>query len=69
MSIGEKITNLRKRLKLKQGDMAKMCKMSQSMLSRIEKGYKDPTIKMLQNIANVTDSVLLVQFVDRTEIE
>lgn len=52
MNIGNAIKELRNRKGLKQTEFAKKCGLSQSYLSSIEKGRKEPTLNILKQIAN-----------------
>lgn len=52
MNIGTAIKNLRQQKGLKQIDFAVKCGLSQSYLSSIEKGRKEPTLSILKQIAN-----------------
>lgn len=55
MNIGKAIVKLRKAKKLSQGDLAKICKISQTSLSQIEKGYKKPRTTTLKKISKALD--------------
>ncbi|WP_350284627.1 helix-turn-helix transcriptional regulator [uncultured Croceitalea sp.] len=52
MNIGSAIKNLRKQKGFKQTEFADKCGLSQSYLSSIEKGRKEPTLSILKQIAN-----------------
>src|ERR1700754_4202992 len=52
MDIGNAIKNLRQQKGFKQTDFAVKCGLSQSYLSSIEKGKKEPTLGILKQIAN-----------------
>ena len=52
MNIGNAIKDLRKQKGFKQTDFAARCGLSQSYLSSIEKGRKEPTLNILKQIAN-----------------
>jgi len=52
MNIGKAIKDLRQQKGLKQTDFAIQCGLSQSYLSSIEKGRKEPTLNILKQIAN-----------------
>jgi transcriptional regulator with XRE-family HTH domain len=52
MNIGNAIKELRQQKGLKQTDFAVQCGLSQSYLSSIEKGRKEPTLSILKQIAN-----------------
>ena len=66
MNIGNAIKDLRKQKGLKQIDFADMCGLSQSYLSSIEKGRKEPTLSILKQIAKELSSPMpvLVFFVN-----
>jgi len=51
MNIGKAIKNLRQQKGFKQTDFAVKCGLSQSYLSSIEKGTKEPTLTILKKIA------------------
>lgn len=51
MTIGETITKVRKDKDIKQKDLAASCNISQTYLSQIEKGFKIPTIDVLERIS------------------
>ncbi len=52
MNIGNAIKNLRQQKGFKQTDFAVKCGLSQSYLSSIEKGRREPTLSILKQIAN-----------------
>lgn len=52
MNIGNAIKSLRQQKGYKQTDFAVECGLSQSYLSSIEKGRKEPTLTILKQIAN-----------------
>lgn len=52
MNIGNAIKDLRQKKGFKQTDFADICGLSQSYLSSIEKGRKEPTLTILKRIAN-----------------
>jgi len=60
MNIGKIISETRKKKGLKQIELAKLCNMSQSYLSNIEKGNKDPHLSTLRNISSALDVPLPV---------
>jgi len=51
MNIGNAIKDLRQQKGFKQTDFAVECSLSQSYLSSIEKGRKEPTLSILKQIA------------------
>lgn len=53
MGIGDNIRNLRKAQHLSQGELARDVNISQSMLSQIEKGIKNPSLIVGCEIAKV----------------
>lgn len=52
MKIGKAIRDLRQQKGIKQVDFAEKCGLSQSYLSHIEKGTKEPTLSILKQIAD-----------------
>lgn len=52
MNIGNAIKELRQQKGFKQTDFAVKCGLSQSYLSSIEKGRKEPSLSILKQIAN-----------------
>lgn len=52
MNIGNAIKGLRKQKGFKQNVFAEMCGLSQSYLSLIEKGKKEPTLNLLKRISS-----------------
>lgn len=52
MNIGNAIKELRKQKGFKQNNFAEMCGLSQSYLSLIEKGKKEPTLGLLKQISS-----------------
>ena len=55
MQIGRAIKELRQERGLKQNEFAERCGLSQSYLSHIEKGTKEPTLNMLKQISSALD--------------
>lgn len=53
MSLGETISQLRKEAGFTQGELAEACNLSQTYLSQIEKGKKEPTWTSLNKISDV----------------
>jgi len=51
--IGEKIKNRRKILKITQPDLAELAKISVNTLYKIERGEGNPTLDVLEKIADV----------------
>lgn len=60
------ITDIRKRLGIKQGELAKRAKMSQGFLSQIERGERSMTLKRQRDIAEAL-GVKPHELVDFTE--
>ena len=52
MNIGKAIKDLRKQSGFKQVEFADKCGLSQSYLSSIEKGNKEPTLSLLKQISS-----------------
>lgn len=55
MHIGKAIKDIRIKKKIKQGDLANACNISQSYLSLVEKGDKTPSSQLLEKISKVLD--------------
>jgi len=71
MNIGNAIKDLRQQKGLKQADFAVKCGLSQSYLSSIEKGRKEPTLSILKQIANALSipmPVLIFLSLDKEDI-
>ena len=71
MNIGNAIKDLRQKKGLKQTDFAVECGLSQSYLSSIEKGRKEPTLSILKQIANALSipmPVLVFFSIDQEDI-
>jgi len=71
MDIGSAIKNLRKQKGFKQTEFADKCGLSQSYLSSIEKGRKEPTLSILKQIANtlsIPTPVLVFFAIDQEDI-
>lgn len=62
MNIGNAIKELRKQKGFKQIDFAEKCGLSQSYLSLIEKGKKEPTLSLLKQIASTLSMPLPILF-------
>ncbi|WP_300025010.1 helix-turn-helix transcriptional regulator [uncultured Maribacter sp.] len=72
MNIGNAIKDLRIRQNLKQQQFADKCGLSQSYLSSIEKGRKDPTLSILKQIADgleIPTPVLVFFALDQEDID
>ncbi|OIQ19316.1 MAG: hypothetical protein BM557_06325 [Flavobacterium sp. MedPE-SWcel] len=72
MNIGNAIKDLRQQKGLKQIDFAVECGLSQSYLSSIEKGRKEPTLSILKQIANALSipmPVLVFFSIDQEDID
>lgn len=72
MDIGSTIKNLRKQKGFKQTEFAEKCGLSQSYLSSIEKGRKEPTLSILKQIANtlsIPTPVLVFFAIDQEDID
>ncbi|WP_306351075.1 helix-turn-helix domain-containing protein [Flavobacterium sp. '19STA2R22 D10 B1'] len=71
MDIGNAIKDLRQQKGFKQTDFAVKCGLSQSYLSSIEKGNKEPTLGILKQIANALSipmPVLVFFSLDKNDI-
>ncbi len=71
MNIGIAIKNLRQQKGLKQIDFATKCGLSQSYLSSIEKGRKEPTLSILKQISgalSIPMPVLVLFSLDKNDI-
>ena len=71
MNIGNAIKNLRLQKGFKQNDFAMKCGLSQSYLSSIEKGRKEPTLTILKQIAetlSIPTPVLVFYSLDEEDI-
>ena len=71
MNIGNVIKELRLERGFKQNEFAEKCSLSQSYLSLIEKGTKEPTLAMLKRIASnlsVPMPVLVFFSLDKNDI-
>ncbi len=55
MSIGENIRRIREKKGLAQAYVADQAGISQAMLSQIEKGYKDPSMRTGKRIADILE--------------
>lgn len=72
MNLGNAIKDFRLKKGYKQVELATMCNLSQSYLSSIEKGRKEPTISVLKDIASVLSipvPVLIFFSLDQDDIE
>lgn len=71
MNIGKAIKGLRLEKGLNQLDFAKKCKISQSYLSLIEKGRKEPTLGLLKQISSTLSiplPILVFLSIDKDDI-
>lgn len=72
MQIGYKIRELRQKKGFKQVEFAKSCGLSQSYLSLIEKGKKEPTLSILKRVASILEvptPVLVFLSLDKSDID
>ena len=51
-SIGSQLCDARKRARLTQVQLAKKTGIDQAVISRVERGHANPTLTLLQNLAN-----------------
>ena len=68
MEVGKKIKELRKQKKWSQEKLAAEAGISQSALSAIERGIKQPTVETLNNICNALN-ITLVDFFSKEKTE
>ena len=61
-SLPERISYLRERRNLTQGELAKAANVSQSTIAHIENGNKDPSLSTLKKIAEALDVHMAVLF-------
>ncbi|MEM8506698.1 MAG: helix-turn-helix transcriptional regulator [Bacteroidota bacterium] len=72
MQIGNTIKELRQKKGFKQVEFAESCGLSQSYLSLIEKGKKEPTLSILKRIASILGvpmPVLVFFSLDKDDID
>ncbi len=72
MQIGNTIKELRQKKRFKQVEFAESCGLSQSYLSLIEKGKKQPTLSILKKIASILEvpmPVLVFFSLDKDDID
>lgn len=72
MHIGNAIKDLRQKRGFKQNEFAEKSGLSQSYLSLIEKGVKEPTLSILKQIATVLEipmPVLVFFALDKDDVE
>ena len=62
MDLGEAIKTRRKKLGLSQGDLAKLCQITQPYLSMIEKNKKEPNLSTIKILSEKLDIPLPVLF-------
>lgn len=62
--IRDVLVELRERKSLTQTELAQKMSKTQALISRIEAGKTNPTIRTLEEIASATDTELVIQFVD-----
>lgn len=63
--IRDVLVELRERKSLTQTELAQKMSKTQALISRIEAGKTNPTIRTLEEIAAATDTELVIQFVDK----
>lgn len=69
MNIGNAIKQLRLKRSLNQGDFANQIGITQSYLSQIERGYKKPSMEVLENMAKDLNLPLPIMFWFGVELE
>ena len=62
MNLGNAVKELRKKRGLTQGNFCEQIGITQSYLSQVEKGHKEPSIDVLKKIANALDTPMPVLF-------
>jgi transcriptional regulator with XRE-family HTH domain len=68
MNLGNTIATIRKKKGLKQFELAQLCKITQSYLSNIEKGNKEPHLSILKEISKALGVPLpVIFFISMTE--
>lgn len=63
-SLAERVAYLRKKRSLTQAEVAKLTKLSQSTITQIENGKKDPSIETVQKLAKALDVHVAVLFAE-----
>lgn len=63
--IRDVLVELRERKSLTQTELAQKMSKTQALISRIEAGKTNPTIRTLEGIASATDTELVIQFIDK----
>lgn len=63
--IRDVLVELRERKSLTQTELAQKMSKTQALISRIEAGKTNPTIRTLEKIASATDTELVIQFIDK----
>lgn len=72
MDIGKTIKDLRLKKGFNQGDFALKCGLSQSYLSLIEKGRKEPTLSLLKQISSclaIPTPILVFLSLDKNDVD
>ncbi|MDO7204427.1 helix-turn-helix transcriptional regulator [Paraclostridium bifermentans] len=62
VNIGEKISQIRKSKDLSVRDLSKLCGVTASMLSQIERGIANPSVNSLKSIASALNVPLFTFF-------
>ena len=61
--LGYKLKQLRKQAGLTQGELSKKCGVPQADICKIEKGQFNPSIKLLQKVANGINKKIIINFI------
>ena len=64
----QSLIELRNNLNMTQKELSKLTGIDQADISRIERGLSNPTIKLLQKIADSLNMTLELRFVPKSEI-
>lgn len=62
VALGKVIRGIREKSELSQSEFAKLCKLDQAQLSRIESGKVNVSVETLINIANASKMFLDINF-------
>jgi DNA-binding XRE family transcriptional regulator len=61
--IADEIIKIRSERNLTQKDLAELCNIQQSNISRLENAAYNPSVQLLEKIANATGKELVISFV------
>lgn len=62
VNFGQQLRNQRKSARFTQSELAERVGTTQAVISRYERGERDPTVEMLQRIADALDCELVIEF-------